>query len=226
MNENQKFIDGSWYDEAYSPGGRYGIYDPEHRPAWADETNRYYAGTVASILDLFPVQGIKILDLGSGMGHYVRTWRDLGYLGVRGIEISQVAVDKAVAPGIIQGSVNDLSMFGDDEFDLVFSSALMEHIDDSILEDSVREMSRVGRTQVHMLSELDGGEDEDPSHINKKLVKDWFPIFYDLAVKKDIGQAVLAFEDFIFKEYWYLVVSPPPWPRQLHALVRNLGVPE
>ncbi len=175
---NEKFIDGSWYDREYTTGHYRREYHRPH-PQWAVEADRYCVDVVTMFTGCD--KGIKILDLGSGTGHFMRAWKSRGFSNVSGIEISQVAVDLSGEPTLIQGTIADMP-FKDKEFDLVFSSAVLEHIDDSILPAALSECLRVGKRQAHSIG-LDKGT--DPSHINIKTISEWQGIFRD-AVMSDM----------------------------------------
>jgi ubiquinone/menaquinone biosynthesis C-methylase UbiE len=139
----------------------------------------------------------KILDLGSGVGYYVKSWIDNGYKHTKGIEISKTAIENSkVSSRLTHGSVADMRMFHDKEFDLVFSSAFFEHVDDSILETVIKECTRIGKKQAHLIDyagKTNPKEVEiDPSHINMKSAKEWHKIFYDTTL-----QPVMLFDDLL-----------------------------
>jgi len=169
--DNQKFIDGSWYDQEYLKGWYRHQYINSPMPEWANEAKAYYINRILMYTGL-PLSA-KILDLGSGVGHAMRVWESRGFKNVHGIEISQIAVFHSGLPNLRQGSVQNMP-YKDKEFDLVFSSALLEHIDESILDDVLNECFRVGRIQAHTLC-LDKGT--DPSHINMKTPEQWLKVF-------------------------------------------------
>jgi len=169
--DNQKFIDGSWYDQQYLNGWYRHQYITSAIPEWANEAKAYYINRILMYTGL-PLSA-KILDLGSGVGHAMKMWESRGFKNVYGIEISQMAVFHSGLPNLRQGSVQNMP-YKDKEFDLVFSSALLEHIDESILDDVLKECYRVGHMQAHTLC-LDKGT--DPSHINIKTAQEWLDAF-------------------------------------------------
>ena len=169
--DNQKFIDGSWYDQEYLEGWYRQLYITTPIPQWAKECKAYYINRILMYLDL-PLSA-KILDLGAGVGQGMRAWQERGFQNVHGIEISQIAVVHSGIYTLRQGTVQNMP-YKDKEFDLVFSSALLEHIDESILEDVLKECFRVGVMQAHTLC-LDKGT--DPSHINMKSKQEWLEAF-------------------------------------------------
>jgi 2-polyprenyl-3-methyl-5-hydroxy-6-metoxy-1,4-benzoquinol methylase len=199
-NPNQHFIDGTWYEEQYK-GGLY--HDTYINPSndkfqeYAKETNRLFARLITAYLDL-PI-GAKVLDLGSGIGMYMDTWEALGY-NVHGIEISQTACAYANKSNLINGSVADLSMFHDKAFDLVFSSAFFEHVDESILPQVMSECARVGIKQAHLISSEMGA---DISHINLKSMEQWAYLFAQAT-----NELCTLIPDTLLNEYPILVTYP------------------
>lgn len=169
--DNQKFIDGSWYEEEYLNGHYRTEYIDKGTPKWAKECQTYYVNRILMYTGL-PLSA-KILDLGSSIGQCMQTWQERGFKEVYGIEISHIAVFHSSLPNLRQGTVQNMP-YKDKEFDLVFSSALFEHIDESILEDVLKECIRVGVMQAHTLC-LDKGT--DPSHINIKTPQEWLEAF-------------------------------------------------
>ena len=168
--DNRKFIDGSWYDEEYLKGWYRHQYIDTPMPQWARECKAYYINRILMYLGLPLSAGI--LDLGAGVGQGMRAWQERGFQDVHGIEISSIAVIHSGLPNLRQGTVRDMP-YKDREFDLVFSSALFEHIDESILDDVLKECFRVGMMQAHLLC-LEQGT--DPSHINMKTEQEWLNI--------------------------------------------------
>jgi len=171
---NQKFIDGSWYDEQYGTDGTlYNMnYVKNDQPLWAKQMNQHCVDLAIAYTGISP--DAKILDLGSGVGYYMNSWNHRGF-DVCGIEISKVALQAAKQPKMIHGSVQDMSCFEDNQFDLVYSAALFEHIDQSIFNDVFKECCRVGIMQVHLISQSKG---MDLSHINVKSAIEWVHEFH------------------------------------------------
>jgi SAM-dependent methyltransferase len=195
--DNSKFIDGSWYEEQYSPGGMYyGIYK-EH-PEWAKQTDAFFVRIIYAVTGIS--KDTTVLDLGSGVGQYIQAWRNEGF-NAHGIEISQTAIDQSpVRHFITQGSISDMP-FKDDEFDLVFSASVFEHIDESIVDKAILEASRVGNMQVHMIGREIG---HDPSHINIKTMNEWYEKFKTLLPDNEI----ILVPEILMCEWPILIVMP------------------
>ena len=172
MNPNAKFINGDWYEEEYSEKWYRKTYIDEPEPQWAKDCNQYGVDFMAMVYGL--PREAKILDCGSGVGRIMQAWKRRGFYNVHGIEISGFAVRAANEPNMIQGTVADMSRYRDKQFDLVSSFALLEHIDESIEDQVIKEMLRVGKRQAHFMA-LDKGT--DPSHINMKTAMEWGKVF-------------------------------------------------
>jgi SAM-dependent methyltransferase len=90
-----------------------------------------------------PLDDARILDVGCGIGTYVRRFRQFS-ADVHGLEIEPERVAEASIdlPNIIQG-VGEALPWPDDHFDLVFSNEVIEHVDDD--RRTAQEMVRVTR---------------------------------------------------------------------------------
>jgi SAM-dependent methyltransferase len=82
---------------------------------------------VRGFIDL---EGATILDVGCGIGTYVRRFRRFSD-DVHGVEVEaeRVAEASAELPNIVVG-VGEALPYPDDQFDLVFSNEVIEHVDD------------------------------------------------------------------------------------------------
>lgn len=169
MNDQQKH-----YDAEYSSGRYAGMY--EELPEWAAAMNRWHMDFTIALLGLDPAKG-KILDLGSGRGHYLDAWWARGY-EVHGREISQVAIDAYHTPRWLdQGDATDLSSYKDDEFQLVFSAAFLEHVTDQQVLRMVKDAMRIAPYSAHYIAHSKGG---DEGHINIKTPQQWFDFLVKL----------------------------------------------
>ncbi len=162
-----------WYDNQYREEGSRYAHCYHALPEWAAQANRLYAGYAVALCGLI-ADGCRVLDLGSGMGHYVDAFSSIGCT-VQGVEWSQEAADGH--PLVTCGDITDLSFFEDDSFDLVFSAQVYEHMTDEQVIKSFKENQRVGHNQVHFIADKVGG---DPSHINIKPNLEWLNLFSTL----------------------------------------------
>ena len=98
---------------------------------------------LAMVREFVALEGARVLDVGCGIGTYVRRFRQYSD-DVHGIEVEEERVAEASAelPNIIHAFGEDLP-YPDDHFDLVFSNEVIEHVDDDRL--TAAEMVRVTR---------------------------------------------------------------------------------
>jgi len=168
---NEQFITGKWYEHEYSCKWYRHQYIDTQEPEWAKQCNLHAVDFCLMCLGLD--SDAKILDIGSGVGRVMRTWQRRGFENVYGLEISQTAVRASGEKKMACGTVADIP-YSDGEFDLVFSLALFEHIDETILPQAIKECYRVGKRQAHFIG-LEAGT--DPSHINIKSIQEWAHTF-------------------------------------------------
>ena len=191
MNPNQQFIDGSWYDIEYGSKWYKSQYIDSDYPEWAREADTYGVRFMAMCSGI-PLTA-KVLDCGSGVGRIMQTWRKSGFLNIWGIEISKVACEATPSfTPVFNGSVQNMQIYRDNEFDLLSSFALLEHIDESILSDVLNEMSRVSKKQAHFIAHEVG---TDPSHINIKQPQEWLDL-----LTKHAGKQAFCIPNPLIKE--------------------------
>lgn len=207
-------LDGSFYDWMYAENDYGGIYKPEGLEQWAVETNRWVVHYVAGMLAVDC--NAKVLDLGSGMGHYIRAWKDAGFSDVTGIEISKVAIDKSAEEGIVHGSIADMHMFEDNQFDLVFSASVLEHIPDSVLDAALSEVLRVGRNHGHLIG-IEVGT--DPTHVTILKPDEWAERFSRIT-----DDPILLVGEPVFREFPVIFstdaeLAPRPFRKMFHDIL-------
>ena len=85
---------------------------------------------LAMVRRFVDLEGVRILDVGCGVGTYVRRFRAFSD-DVHGIEVEPDRVTEASAelPNIVL-AVGEALPYPDDHFDLVFSNEVIEHVDD------------------------------------------------------------------------------------------------
>ncbi len=116
---------------------------PLDREAWRRElhlsnfVNAYYQyRDVASCIE----QG-RVLVVGPGQG------LDTNVLRWRGYDVTTFDIDATFEPDVI-GSVHDLSMFADGQFDVVIASHVLEHMAVAYLDTALGELARVARFAI------------------------------------------------------------------------------
>lgn len=80
----------------------------------------------------------RILIVGPGQGLGAAVFRSRGY------EVTTYDIDPEIGPDHV-GSVHDMKVFTDGQFDLVIASHVLEHMSFALLDDGLRELSRVAR---------------------------------------------------------------------------------
>lgn len=90
----------------------------------------------------------EVLELGCGTGLYTRLLSPHVYRVV-GVDFSAIAIEKAIAQGqgdniqFVIGDVQNLNMFPDSAFDKILAIDVLEHLSDSQLRASLREIVRL-----------------------------------------------------------------------------------
>jgi len=74
----------------------------------------------------------RTLDIGVGTGSNLRMLREEGYRNVAGIDLNEMAVRFCTAKGFTSVALGDATRlpFGEGQFDIVFATDTIEHIDD------------------------------------------------------------------------------------------------
>ena len=113
---------------------------PVDRKAWLGQLNlSNFINTYYQYRDLQHCercQKVLVVGPGQGLDSLVLKWR--------GYEITTLDIDEFFNPDYI-GSVHDLSMFEDEQFDAVIASHVLEHLAEPYLDSALGEIARVGR---------------------------------------------------------------------------------
>jgi hypothetical protein len=113
----------------------------DHRMEWRAQLSRSnFVNTWCQYNDVRSLgDGIKtILVVGPGQGLDTAVFRWRGY------EVTTFDIDETFEPDVI-GSVHDLSMFTDGQFDCVIASHVIEHVAVPYLDSAIAELARVGK---------------------------------------------------------------------------------
>jgi len=207
-DDKTKLIDGRFYDEQYVDVNSeyFKLYVESGLHRNAIEINQQYIDYAVWVYGL--KAGAKILEAGCGVGHKIASWKERGFI-CRGIEVSDRARRLSKFRSQIDvGNVSNMSMYGDDEFDLIFSHGLMEHIDESVLEKTIEEFYRVGICQFHIIS-IDKGV--DPGHIQMLTPKEWADIFARVAARTKKVEIVFISPDFLMMECREIILIASLW---------------
>ncbi|MFA9289044.1 MAG: UMP kinase [Weeksellaceae bacterium] len=141
-------IDASFYDREYYTGKKAG-YKFVTKESWIAvliyKLADYYR---ALVIKLF-INPKNVLDVGCGTGHLVRALRKFG-IEAHGVEISEHALEMAdpdVAPYLKLGDITKLP-YKIDQFDLVVTFDVLEHVDRAKIKKAINETIRVSRKYV------------------------------------------------------------------------------
>lgn len=116
---------------------------PVNREAWFKQLNlSNFVNTYYQYRDLQLCQDCKkILIIGSGQG------LDAHVLKWRGYEVTTFDIDDTFKPDY-RGSVHDMSVFMDGQFDAVIASHVLEHLPVPYLDKALHEIARIGRYSI------------------------------------------------------------------------------
>jgi SAM-dependent methyltransferase len=132
----------------------------------------------------------SVLELGAAYGFQVKRFNDAG-VPSWGAEISPHCWHRRVTPNLKIADATEGLPFRDGEFDLVTSTAFMEHIPEDRLPRLVNEMQRVARRGLHGISFSDTipAGDHDVTHFNLKPRSWWvghLPPTHEVMDKEDM----------------------------------------
>lgn len=123
-------------------------------------------------------EGMKILDVGCGAGHYYRKLRELGAIDYWGVDIDEGAIEIANEvwgedPNVAFGirDANDLN-FKDNSFDVVICYNLLLHLGG--YKNALKEMFRVARKFLIVRSLFGDGEKIRTERVTNDISKSRF----------------------------------------------------
>jgi hypothetical protein len=112
---------------------------PIDTEAWGQQLNlSNFVNSCYQFKDVLslPTSVKRLLIIGPGQGLDTAVFRWRGY------EVVTLDIDATFHPDVI-GSVHDLHMFGDKQFEAVLASHVIEHLPPSYLDNALRELARV-----------------------------------------------------------------------------------
>ena len=176
-------VDASFYDREYFAGKK-----ASYKFTRADSlVSRFFRGIAyfyrALLIKLF-LNPANCLDVGCGTGGLVKMMRRFG-IDAWGIELSQDALDLAVPsvkPFLRRGEIVDLP-YKEDQFELVVTFDVLEHLERSKIKKSVNQTVRVSKKYIlHKIytrenSWISWFHSKDYSHINVLTARFWKKFF-------------------------------------------------
>jgi hypothetical protein len=115
----------------------------EDRRAWAEQVElSHFVNAYYQLRDLrlcAEAGTVLIVGPGQGLSPVVLGWKRY--------RVTTVDVDAILRPDVL-GSVQELGMFRDGTFDAVIASHVLEHLSEASLDDSLKEIARVGRFAI------------------------------------------------------------------------------
>jgi ubiquinone/menaquinone biosynthesis C-methylase UbiE len=217
----QTLVDGSWYEKQYSvPGERYYELYNNSIGAAAKAMYRYHVRSAIAIFMLNPGEH-NILELGCGMGHYMAAIENEGF-ECSGVDISKTAIAKSGRSTCYHAGADNLSMFEDDSFSVVFSFAFIEHIHVDHTRRVIEEAMRVSEFgQLHCVTTEAG---DDPSHIHVQdgtawvnEIAEYLPYDWCCVLVPNPHNIVLPYLGIFNTNRFPVTISVPTANRQLHA---------
>lgn len=146
-------------------------------------------GVVAVLAAVF--HGKTFLDVGCGVGWFVKFLRELGET-VKGVELSQYAVDRAIVGNIVQGDLRDLSHVNG-KYDVVFAWNVMAYLVEDDIEKAINSMKRLSKGHLvfgivtsEVLKALPHGK---PGRLTLKPWKWWMAEFEKCGMEQDVELA-------------------------------------
>jgi hypothetical protein len=110
---------------------------PLDREAWFKELNRSnFVNSYHQYRDAQLCGGSRLLIIGPGQG------LDAAIFRWRGYDVTTFDIDETFHPDVL-GSVHDMPMFGDKQFDIAIASHVLEHLPLRYLDSALSELARV-----------------------------------------------------------------------------------
>lgn len=123
---------------------------------WASFTEDDLGEKISKVIEMIPEDVENILDVGCGNGLITNTLGE-GY-DVTGVDRSENAL-KFVKTNKIQADADHIPL-ADQSFDLVFSSELLEHLDDKTITGTISEIKRLSKKYIFITVPNDENPDK------------------------------------------------------------------
>ncbi len=140
---------------------------------------RYVASYCMSAAAKLP-KNSKVLDIGCGVGMLAGQFKKLGF-NITGVDVNKEAIANSTCPDNCFWVKTTARLdYPDNNFDLVVSREVLEHISESEIDECIKEWDRVGKgVMVHIIAVSERGPSaiDDPAHINVKSEQWWINKF-------------------------------------------------
>jgi glycosyltransferase involved in cell wall biosynthesis/ubiquinone/menaquinone biosynthesis C-methylase UbiE len=166
------------------------VYDENYYTNVHKYTPEWHEGVASAIIQKTYGLNGKVIDVGCGRGYLMKHFLSKGK-DVVGIEISDYAVEHPIEGcegKIFKASITDIP-YTDEYFDWAVCFSVMEHLPESIIQDSLRELKRVAKNiYMEIAMPMYPGhekeiEAEDSTHITVRHMEWWKQQFYKAGLK-------------------------------------------
>lgn len=130
----------AFYDRYYREMSKY---DPSGPSGAIDASHPNYADVVKSLMPHFPDKTVRIIDVGSGVGHLLGAFKRAGYTNLLGLDPSPRCAAEAqdrYGVRVVATSISEMALAGE-RFDLVLLTSVIEHL--QAVTGSLTEVSRL-----------------------------------------------------------------------------------
>ncbi|NOX84451.1 MAG: class I SAM-dependent methyltransferase [Chlorobi bacterium] len=175
---------------------------------WSSLKESVLKEKIQKVMELIPQDVQTIVDIGCGNGVITNI---LGQnYNVTGVDRSEYALS-FVETQKIQASADKIPL-PDHSYDLVFSSELLEHLDDKVFENSVKEMKRLSKKYIFITVPNDENPDKlsikcpqcsylynSPNHLRSFKSHDFYSLFpeYEMISIFTFGKKVRYYNPFL-----------------------------
>jgi len=177
---------------------------------WSKINHDFLKGKIEKIIDWIPNDVKSIVDIGCGNGIITNVLGD--FYDVTGVDRSTNALKSVQTKKIASGA--DSIPLDNHEFDLVFSSELLEHLDDEVLLGAVSEIKRLSKKYIFITVPNDENPDKlsircpecnytynSPNHLRRFKVQNFKELFPEYKILKTLafGSKVRYYNPTILK---------------------------
>jgi len=145
------YFDGNIGPLSHNAG--YGNYTRWFRTDGPNSSGEFWFDLSQNYINQYQFSG-RLLELGSAKGFVVADFRSLS-VDAYGIDVSQYAYDQAdsaIQPYLTVGDIRtDLVQYANNQFDVVFSSRVLECFDPIDLPEILQQTKRISKQEIHLI---------------------------------------------------------------------------